>query len=93
MDALRRMVKTEAIDDLPAVLMAAHYALMELSMETAVKAGEVPDPIQVLKDLFEAGDLENHFYDIREREGQGWNGPRMVKWGKVCEAARKLMNC
>ena len=52
----------------------------------------LPDPIQVLRDLFEAGDLEDHFYAIREREGQGWEGPRMVKWGAACEAARKLMN-
>ena len=55
--------------------MAAHYALMELNLETAVETGELPDPIQVLQDLFEAGDLEDHFYAVREREGQGWEGP------------------
>ena len=92
MGSLKQMVRAEAIDDLPAALMAAHYALMELNLETAVKTGELPDPIQVLHDLFEAGDLEDHFYAIREREGQGWEGPCMVKWGKACEAARKLMN-
>ncbi len=91
MDTLRRMVETETIDDLPAALMAAHYALMELNLETAVKAGELPDPIQVLRDLFEAGGLEDHFYAIREREGHGWEGPRMVKWGRACEAAKELM--
>jgi hypothetical protein len=90
---LKRMVQTETIDDRPAAMMAAHYALMELNLETAIRAGELPDPIQVLRDLFEAGGLEDHFYDIREREGQGWEGPRMVKWGKACEAARRLMNC
>jgi len=89
--SLKRMVETETIDDLPAAMMAAHYALMELNLETAVKAGELPDPIQVLRDLFEAGGLEDHFYDIREREGQGWEGPRMVKWGRACEAAKELM--
>lgn len=92
-DPLRRMADTEAIlaDDVPAALMAANYALMELSLETAQRAGEIPDPIQVLRNLFEAGSLEDHFYAIRESEGQGWEGPRMVKWGKACEAARKLM--
>ena len=92
MGSLKRMVQAEAIDDLPAAMMAAHYALMELNLETAQRTGELPDPIRVLHDLFEAGDLEDHFYAIREREGQGWEGPRMVKWGKACEAARKLMN-
>ena len=50
-----------------------------------------PDPVQVLHDLFEAGDLDYHFYDIHEREGQGWEGPRIVKWGKACADARRLM--
>ena len=88
---LRRMVQAEAIDDLPAAMMAAHYALMELNLETAQKAGELPDPIRVLHDLFEAGDLEDHFYAVREREGQSWEGPRMVRWGKACEQARQLL--
>lgn len=91
MGSLRRMVQAEAIDDMPAAMMACHYALMELNLETAERTGELPDPIQVFRDLFEAGNLEDHFYAVREREGQGWEGPRMVKWGKACEAARKLM--
>ncbi len=91
-ETLRRMVETEAIDDLPAAMMAAHYALMELNLESAQRAGEIPEPIQVLHDLFEAGHLEDHFYAVRESEGQGWEGPRMVRWGKACEAARKLLN-
>jgi len=52
---------------------------------------DLPDPIQVLRDLFEAGGLEDHFYAVRESEGEGWEGPRMVKWGNACEAAKKLM--
>ena len=92
MGNLRRIVQNEAIDDMPAAMMAAHYALMELNLETAQRTGELPDPIQVLRDLFEAGSLEDHFYAIRESEGEGWNGPRMLKWGKACEAARQLLN-
>ena len=53
---------------------------------------ELPNPVQVLRDLFEAGGLEDHFYAVREHEGLGWEGPRMLKWGAACEAARKLMN-
>jgi len=92
MGNLRRMVQAEAIDDMTAAMMAAHYALMELNLETAQQTGELPDPIQVLRDLFEAGSLEDHFYAIRESEGQGWEGPRMLRWGKACEAARQLLN-
>ena len=39
MDSLRRMVQAEAIDDLPAAMMAAHYALMELNLDTAQERG------------------------------------------------------
>ena len=91
MASLKRMVQAEAIDDLPAAMMAVHYALMELNLETAVKTGELPDPIQVLHDLFEAGDLEDHFYAVREREGQGWEGPRMKRWGQACDEAWQLL--
>jgi len=50
-----------------------------------------PDPIQVLRDLFDAGHLADHHYDIRESEGKGWDGPRMVKWGIACEQVRELL--
>jgi hypothetical protein len=52
----------------------------------------LPDPVQVLRDLFEAGNLDDHFYHIRETEGKGWDGPRMIRWGLACEAAQRLMN-
>jgi nitrogen regulatory protein PII-like uncharacterized protein len=47
--------------------------------------------IQVLRDLFEAGHLEDHYYAICVSEGLGWEGPRMLKWGEACIAAQKLM--
>ncbi|MGD0038835.1 MAG: hypothetical protein ABSE84_00240 [Isosphaeraceae bacterium] len=50
-----------------------------------------PDPIRVLHELFEVGDLEDHFYAIREREGQGWDGPLMLRWGKACADARQVL--
>ncbi len=90
-ERLTQMVQTETIDHLPAALMAAHYALMELNLESALQAGELPDPIQVLRDLFEAGNLEDHFYAVREQEGEGWEGPRMLRWGRACQQARQLL--
>jgi len=32
--------------------------------------------------------LEDWIYDIREREGLGWNGPRVKAWGQACVKAR-----
>ncbi len=52
---------------------------------------QLPDPIQVLHELFEAGHLEDHYYHIRDSEGLGWEGPRMLRWGKACADARKLL--
>jgi hypothetical protein len=59
--------------------------------EAILKPSGLPDPIQTLRDLFDAGDLDDHFYSIREREGVGWEGSRMKKWSKACEDAHKLM--
>lgn len=53
--------------------------------------GELPDPIQVLHDLFEAGHLGDHFYTVRENEGEGWEGPRMKRWDTACKQARQLL--
>ena len=51
-----------------------------------------PDAVKTLRDLFEAGSLDDHFYHIRDSECEGWHGPRMEKWGAACEAAHQLMD-
>ena len=89
---LERVVNGQAQpEDQRAILMACHYALMELNLSCAMASGELADPIQVLHDLFEAGGLDDHFYAVREREGQGWEGPRMNRWGAAVEQAHKLL--
>lgn len=56
------------------------------------KSGDkLPDPIDVIRRLFEVGCLEDHFYAVRDSECQGWEGPRMLAWGKACEDAAKLL--
>lgn len=52
---------------------------------------EIPDPLQVLRDLFDAGHLEDHFYHVRDSEGLGWDGPRLRKWGNAVTRAQKLL--
>lgn len=59
-----------------------HFTVIKIDTQAALR---------VLHDLFESGDLDDHFYDIREREGLGWEGPRMLQWGKACEEARQLL--
>jgi hypothetical protein len=55
------------------------------------KCPDLPDPIDVIHRLFEAGHLEDHFYAVRDSECLGWDGPRMLAWGKACEDADNLM--
>lgn len=85
---LQAMVKAERIDHLPAALMACHYALLELNLARAQAVGELPDPIQVLRQLFDTGSLDDHFYRVREG---GWDTPRMQQWGEAVKDAHKLM--
>jgi hypothetical protein len=45
----------------------------------------VPDDLfQALKVLESESILSDHFYAIRESEGEGWHGPRMNAWGDAC---------
>jgi len=30
-------------------------------------------------------------YDIREREGEGWDGPLVTKWGNAAHRAKELL--
>ena len=50
-----------------------------------------PDPVRILRDLNEARPLGDIAYDIREREAQGWDGPKVTKWGKAADDAAKLL--
>lgn len=35
--------------------------------------------------------LEDKVYDVREDEGQGWEGPNVKAWGKAVEDAEALL--
>ena len=32
----------------------------------------------------------DYIYDVREREGLGWDGPRVKAWGGACETLDRL---
>ncbi len=49
------------------------------------------DAIDVLRTLFEVRDLGDIIYDIREREGRGWDGPLVTKWGDAVARAKTIL--
>lgn len=45
----------------------------------------------ILRELLTDFNLGQYVYDIRDREGQGWSGPRTYRFSQLIEAAEKLM--
>jgi len=35
--------------------------------------------------------IMDHYYAVREREGEGWEGPDMVAWGAAMEKAQDVL--
>jgi hypothetical protein len=35
--------------------------------------------------------LEDRIYDVREREGQGWDGPAVKQWGDACQLVKSAI--
>jgi hypothetical protein len=48
--------------------------------------------LEVLRQLSQVHNLGDCVYDIRERECLGWEGPKVVAWGKACERAQQLLD-
>jgi len=78
---------------------AAGWSMAQGELEGAIatlqailpRAALLNNAVRVLHELFEAGDLEDHFYHIKKSEGQGYEGPRMLRWGKACHEAKQLL--
>ena len=49
------------------------------------------EALQVLHDLNEIRNLGDFIYDIREREGLGWEGPKVQAWSDACKRATQLL--
>ena len=47
--------------------------------------------LQVLRDFYSVCDLGDYVYDIREREGLGWDGPEVTTWSNACNTAEDLI--
>jgi len=48
--------------------------------------------LEVLRELFQIGNLGDHVYRIRECEGLGWDGPKVIAWSNACTHAQQLLN-
>ena len=47
--------------------------------------------ISALKMLSKVRDLGDFIYDIREREGKGWDGPKVKVWSDACELVKEVV--
>jgi len=52
---------------------------------------ELKAAVAILRDMNDCRPLADITYDIREREGAGWNGPRVSLWSDAVARAEKLM--
>ncbi len=50
-------------------------------------------PIELLVALKTLDDesIGDFIYNIREKEGLGWDGPRVAAWGKACTVIREIV--
>lgn len=46
---------------------------------------------EALKVLFEAESIEDYVYAVRERECEGWEGPRVVAYGDACQTLKAFI--
>jgi hypothetical protein len=53
----------------------------------SIKYAEVIEVFRTLNDIIPLAEL---VYNVRDNEGRGWYGPKVVAWGDACEKLRKL---
>jgi hypothetical protein len=61
-----------------------------LNTDKLRQMGTAEQALAILRDLDKAMCLGDLCYLVRDREGQGWDGPRVKLWGDACERMRKL---
>lgn len=49
------------------------------------------EAIEVLRELFDIRPLGDLIYDVREREGKGWDGPLVKRWAAAVAEAEALI--
>lgn len=81
---------TESLDKLSAVVVSGE-PINEMFCQIEKQRDELLAALKGLTDgkCVALGDL---VYDIREREGEGWEGPKVVAWGKAVETASAVIS-
>lgn len=46
---------------------------------------------QILRELIEEYHIADFVYDVKEREGNGWQGPSVVRYSFLINEAEKLL--
>jgi hypothetical protein len=50
------------------------------------------EELQILRELNNILDLGDLVYNVREREGLGWEGPQVKAWDAACTRMKKLFD-
>ena len=48
-------------------------------------------PLEILRTLNEIIPLGDLVYEVREREGHDWDGPKVKAWGEACAKMEELL--
>lgn len=54
--------------------------------------GEVPaDLLAALRDIDQIHDLGDAIYAVREREAEGWDGPKVTRYSEAVEVVKRYL--
>ncbi len=66
---------------------SSNKGLREQRTELQRDLGVLAETLQRMEDISSFGDQA---YDVRERELEGWDGPKVVEWGEGCAVIREM---
>lgn len=75
-------------DDREPILEAARVALAATPV-LPVLPPPIPEDLQAAINNLVREHVGDYVYDIREREGEGWDGPRVKAWGGMSQVFEK----
>ncbi len=89
--ALREIAPLAPIGLAPLMIQAAD-ALEAQAAQLAANARRIEELAACIRDLLHAeyADLGDFVYQVREREGQGWDGPAVKAWSAAVERAKAI---
>ena len=80
-----RAIFSSILDDLSERIPAVFADLKQPFKQPSDEA------IDILRTLSEVCNLGDHVYEVREREGKGWDGPLVTKWSDAVVRAKAIL--